>query len=191
MAKRCPCTHYLIPQGDVYSFSQDCCHSFSKRPLIGSLSTLINKVKSRGCIERLQLYLLSMHDMPSDLPDCKQLILKTNELIYLGDFPDAVLRIPSLEELEVGTTIVFKRIPPSLRAKFNRLVCEETPYWLMNPRSFVPCIVVGKGATWQHDLLSLYVPILHGLQCQGPWKRWLTEGLYDPRLFALIRDFLL
>ena len=194
MAK-CGCNHYLIQREYGYSFTRERCLShllaLKSISVIGSYPEVMNELKGIGCVERLEVHLRAMHDMPSALPDCKHLVLRTDHLMYFGDFPEALLRIPSLEALNVSASIIFTRIPPSLRATDISLVCNEVPYWLMNTRFTVPCFVLGRGTAWQRDLLNLYAPILQGLQCEGPWKRWLTQGLYDPRLFALIRDFLL
>jgi len=40
------------------------------------------------------------------------------------------------------------------------------------------------------SIYTLVKLIIQGLRVEGRWKRWLTKGLYDPRLFILVRMFL-
>ncbi len=157
-----------------------------------TLEEVLKRYRALACNDWLRIDCYGLADLPPIIPDCKNLYLQFVYDIDCGifDFPDALLRIPSLESLRVPLFTLIQRIPPSFRVKHLEVHCVEAPYWLLETTNLENTLVRGSH-NWLYQLQDLRQLVLQGLECRGPWKRWLTEGLYDPRLFALIRDFLL
>ena len=141
--------------------------------------------------ENLHVSCHSLNDLPSTIPNCESLSISTSLNVVECDFPSAILRIPSLETLWVVSCNVFRRIPPALKVKGLSVTCLEPPYWLVESTN-VEHVISRGSKNWRYRIERLINLIKQGLV----WKscrfgRWLTQGLYDPRLLFNLRDFLL
>ena len=138
---------------------------------------------------RLRLRCASHLHFPTVFPDCKALEIKV-DWVGRADFPEAILHISSLEELDIDVDVTFTRVPSSLRVQKLCMSCVEPPYWLIDS---VPdlAVYIKRRLMRTYALRHLKFLLLMGLQLTGKWNRWLTKGLYDPRLLFKLRDFLL
>ncbi len=139
----------------------------------------------------LHIECADLKTIPPVLPDCKKVVIRMRHQNLNEDIPAALLRMPNLESLHVSLNVIFTRIPASLQVKHLEASCCEAPYWLADSDSSRDVYVRGYRG-WQNPLKCLKNLLLQALlHQQTPFGRWLTQGLYDPRLFLLIRGFLL
>ena len=129
--------------------------------------------------------------MPPKWPPCRTLVIEMDEKAAIIDFPESILSITSLEHLNVSDCLTFTNIPPTLNVKTLHASCLQAPYWFVGTSMTVLAVSVQQSFMWKYRLQNLYHLLLQGLQTEGRWKQWLTKGLYDPRVFLLVRDLLL
>lgn len=193
MSEQCVCVYYFTVTSGSYHVYHKPCWFHQKKEWLGrhtSLASVLETCKALGVIERLFVECIRFQTLPPALPDCKTLVIRA-EIEGIHDFPDVLLRIPSLETLVVDSSVTLTRIPPSLRLRHLNVCCQQPPYWYLTPGVSIRCWVRGK-LDWQFQLEDLCALIIQGLLCKdGMFKRWLTQGLYDPRLFFFIRNMLL
>ncbi len=194
MTEQCVCVYYLSVSSRVsYHVSHQACWSHQQKEWLGrhtSLVGVLETCKALGVIEQLHVECINFEALPPALPDCKNM---TMHVAFGGihDFPDVLLRIPSLETLTVDSSVTLTHISPSLRLRHLNVCCQQPPYWYLTPGVSIYCLVREK-LDWQFHLEDLCALLTQGLLCKdGMFKRWLTQGLYDPRLFFFIRDMLL
>lgn len=133
----------------------------------------------------------NLRSIPLSLPDSKAVIIRTRCSSQKEDFPAALLGLPRLQTLRVSLNVVFKRIPASLQVKYLEASCLEAPYWLAASTCSRDVYVRGY-RYWRHWFQRFVTLLVQGLMSPRTcFYKWLTKGLYDPRLLFCIRDFLL
>lgn len=190
-----PCVHVIGRHRDGYrltDYSPGKHLPLSSRYETLSLEEMLERYRTLACNQELHVECWDLKDLPPIIPDCKHLVIQPvyDAACGVWDFPDVLLRIPSLQSLRMLRFAIFRRIPPSFRVKSLHVNCQEAPYWLLETTDLQNTLVRGS-YNWLYRLQDLRRLILQGLQTEGRWKQWLTKGLYDPRLFVLIRDCLL
>ncbi len=144
-----------------------------------------------GRIHELYLYFHDVTRIPESLPDCAHLFF-----MYQGDeevtipFPKGILSVKSLCYLEIMGKLRLLSIHPGIRNVGGYMNVDNFPYWLcdMTPPVW---LLYTDNLQGKRNLDNLIAILCQGLSHSGHFNQWLTQGLYDPRLFFEIRDFLL
>ena len=156
-----------------------------------SIKLLAGRLRRLPFLQTCAVYIFDKEALPPTLPHCRNLEVFYEACSPGVDFPRSILSIHGLESVEISSSCTFKSIPPRLRVKTLIATCLQAPYWLVDADMTLLLVYVQGSLDWMHVLRNLRRLILQGLQAEGMWKQWLTKGLYDPRVFLLVRDFLL
>ncbi len=131
--------------------------------------------------ETLQIEAVNCPEIPL-LDELFELSLTVNEFPQI---PISAYRF-SLYMHHLPGILTFQRVSFA-KCHLYYKTCEEFPIWSFR--------VNGKWSRWLKnkaliDLDLLYHLLIQGLSTSGPWQQWLTQGLYDPRLFFEIVSFI-
>lgn len=168
------------------AFSKVSLHNYTRA---SSWNEVLQLCKESAPIFEVEILVYSRDGIPLEFPDCTRLVLAWRWEPFESPWIDGLSRIPSLQDLYVGN-IKFDRVPSSLRLKSLILTCRTPPYWLLETTGLQ--IKNDGDRLWEDNLCKLrdlLPPFL--VRPQSRFGRWLTKGLYDPRLLIKIRDFLL
>lgn len=126
------------------------------------------------------------------LPECKNLRISIIRKRVPFKLPPSVLKLRNLKQLSVTGSTQLIALPPSLKLDSLFVHCIEAPYWLLLQPVSTLTVYVNNTNSWTIPLEILRDLLKQSLSKQGSlFWRWLTRGLYDPRLLIKIRDFLL
>jgi hypothetical protein len=126
------------------------------------------------------------------LPECKNLRISIIRKRVPFKLPPSVLKLRNLRQLSVTGSTTLIALPPSLKLDSLFVHCIEAPYWLLLQSVSTFTVYVNNTNSWTIPLKILRNLLEQSLSKPGSlFWRWLTKGLYDPRLLIKIRDFLL
>ncbi len=183
---------FITISPSIYRVHQRCSYGYDPHEAnlrFDTWNEVLQFCKEAAPIDFLEIVVYIRDRLPVEFPDCQELQLAWRWLPFETSWFDGLSRIPSLKRLHVFN-IKFDRVPSSLRLRQLTLTCRTPPYWMLENTGLK--IYSDGNRDWReslctlHDLLTTFL-----VRPQTPFGRWLTRGLYDPRLFALIRDFLL
>lgn len=96
----------------------------------------------------------------------------------------------SLCYFETSGKLKLLSLHPGLRNVGTYVDVVNFPYWLVDKTSRA-WFKYTDNLQGKRNLDNLITVLCQGLSHSGQFNQWLTQGLYDPRLFFEIRDFLL
>jgi hypothetical protein len=145
--------------------------------------------KQLAPLYRVEIDVYEETRLPTEFPDCIVFEMTMRWRLLETPWIDGLSKIPSLEQLHVWR-IKFDRVPSSLRLKRLTLACPKPPYWMLETTDLT--IASDGDGNWEYNLRNLRDLLEYCLLCPDTrFHRWLTKGLYDPRLLFKLRDFLL
>lgn len=164
-------------------------HESSDPVRVSSWDEVLELCKQAAPLYRVEIDIYIRNRMPLEFPDCIRLDIAMRWHVFETPWIDGFSKIPSLQELHVRR-IKFDRVPSLFRVKRLTLTCHETPYWLLETTDMH--LQTDGAPNWEIYLRCLRDVLEFYLLCpETRFGRWLTKGLYDPRLLFKLRDFLL